>query len=394
MKFNKIFALILCIACFATMLVGCAEVDDNQFWIDKYKEMGKGQPEVIETVNLDFYIIKGEGMSEDKDVTKTVQDKINQYLSGKYYTNLNIKYISEADYTATINGFTEETSGIVLINSADTMDLLSGKLVDLYSFIHGDQYKAEGFGQLNKQISTSLMNAAIVEERGVEKLFCVPNNHVIGSYELIVVNKALAFEAGYPYSESGFAALNSWEATADLRIAAGLVGDEFSNVDYKDFDPESGAVVTKVVNAPYEAIEAIKDIEGMELVVNVAEYPAVDDAEVYSSAFAILNAAPKVYAADNTTVERVVDFDVYKLRAMQVIYAINTSVELRNLLQYGVENINYTLDASTQIVTLNSEKPYDMKLEYTGDVFKAYYSDSWTKKDSENGAFQNKDSEK
>ncbi len=391
MSKRKIFALILCIVCFATLLVSCTEDDDNQFWLDKYKEMNKGQPQVIETVDIDFYIIKGEGMSEDVSITKAVQDKINQSLNSKYHTNINIKYISESDYAATVNGFTEETSGIVLINSEDTMDVLSGKLVDLYPYILSDKYKAEGFGQLNKQISSTLMNAAIVEERGVDKLFCVPNNHIVGSYELIVIDKELAFEANYPYSETEFKALNTWEATEALRIKAGLVGDEFSNVDYKDYNPESGAVVTRIVNAPYEAISAIA---GHGFIVNVSKYPDADEAEVYSSAFAVLNAAPKVYAADNTTVEKVVDLDLYKIRAMQVIYAINTDANIRNLLLYGVENINYSIDSITQTVVPNNEKPYDMKLEYTGDVFKAYHSAKWTKEDYNNGLLQNKDSEK
>ena len=391
MSKRKIFALILCIFCFATLLVGCTEDDDNQFWLDKYKEMNKGQPEVIETVDIDFYIIKGEGMSEDNRITKAVQDKINQSLNAKYHTNVNIKYISESDYAATVNGFNDETSGIVLINSEETMDVLNGKLADLYPYIHGDGYKAEGFGQLNMQISSSLMNAAIVEERGTEKLFCVPNNHVIGCYELIVIDKQLAFNAGYPYSETEFKSLNTWESTEDLRIKANLIGDEFSNIDYKDYNPTSGAVVTRVVNAPYTAIAAI---EKQGFVVNVSKYPEADSAEVYSSAFAVLNAAPKVYADDNTTVEKTVALDTYKLRAMQVIFAINTDENIRNLLLYGVENINYTIDSVTKTVIPNSEKPYDMKLEYTGDVFKALYSDKWTKDDYNNGILQNKDSEK
>ena len=61
---------------------------------------------------------------------------------------------------------------------------------------------------------------------------------------------------------------------------------------------------------------------------------------------------------------------------------------------YGVENINYSIDSITQTVVPNADKPYDMKLEYTGDVFKALYSEKWTKEDYDNGLLQNKDSEK
>lgn len=383
MNIKKLVALLLCVISFSTLLVSCKEKDETQLWLDKYKEMGKGQPQVIETVNIDFYIIKGDEMSSDTNITKTVQDKINQYLYATYHTNINIVYVSESDYAATVNGFTSETSGIVLINSEATMDALKGKLADLYPFIHADEYKSQKYGQLNKQISTSLMNAAIVNEKGVEKLYCIPNNHVIGSYEYIVVNKALVGNLGIPYSNSQFAEMTTWESTEDIRAAAeeklGYSSADYELVDYADYNPNSGAVVTRVVNAPYEAKAAM---ESDNVVVNIAKYPEANDAEVYSSAFAVLGAAPGS-----------VDFDLYKERAMQVIYEVNANVEIRNLLQYGVENVNYYRDQEG-VVHPHVEKRYDMNLIYTGDVFKAYFSQDWTAADKLNGELQNKDSEK
>lgn len=383
MNIKKLVALLLCVISFSTLLVSCKEKDETQLWLDKYKEMGKGQPQVVETVNIDFYIIKGDEMSSDPNITKTVQDKINQYLYATYHTNVNIVYVSAADYAKTVNGFTSETSGIVLINSEATMEALKGKLVDLYPFIHADEYKSQKYGQLNKQISTSLMNAAIVSEKGGEKLYCIPNNHVIGSYEYIVVNKALVGSLGLPYSNSQFADMNTWESTEDIRAAAeeklGYLSADYEFVDYADYDPNSGAVVTKVVNAPYEAKDAM---ESDSVVVNVAKYPEANDAEVYSSAFAVLGAAPGS-----------VDLALYKERAMQVIYEINANVEIRNLLQYGVENVNYYRDQEGTVHP-HVEKRYDMNLLYTGDVFKAYFSQDWTAADKLNGELQNKDSDK
>ncbi len=383
MKIKKLLALLLCVISFSVVLVSCKEKDETQLWLDKYKEMGKGQPQVVETVEVDFYIIKGDNMSEDPNITKTVQDKINQHLFATYHTNVNFVYISEADYAETINGFTSATSGIVLINSEDTMEALKGKLVDLYPFIHGDEYKSEKYGQLNKQISTSLMNAAIVNEKGVEKLYCIPNNHVIGSYEYIVINKAIVGSLGLPYSNSQFADMTTWESTEDIRAAAkdklGFSSESFETVEYDRYNPNSGAVVTRVVNAPYEA-KAL--MESDNVVVNVAKYPEANNAELCSSAFAVLNAAPES-----------VDLDLYKERAMQVIYEINANVEIRNLLQYGVENVNYYRDTEG-VVFPNEEKIYDMNLIYTGDVFKAYFSKDWTEADKLNGELQNKDSEK
>jgi len=383
MNIKKLVALLLCVISFSTLLVSCKEKDETQLWLDKYKEMGKGQPQVIETVNIDFYIIKGDEMSTDPNITKTVQDKINQYLFATYHTNINLVYISESDYAETVSGFTSATSGIVLINSEETMDSLKGKLVDLYPFIHADEYKSKKYGQLNKQITTSLMDAATINEQGVEKLYCIPNNHVIGSYEYIVINKELVGSIGLPYSNSQFADMTTWESTDDIRAAAktelGIISDNFASVEYDDYDYNSGAIVTRVINAPYEA-KAL--MESDNIVVNVSKYPEANNAEVCSSAFAVLSAAPTS-----------VDFDLYKERAMQVIYEVNANVEIRNLLQYGVENVNYYRDQEG-IVHPHVEKRYDMNLLYTGDIFQAYFSQKWTEADKLNGELQNKDSEK
>ena len=104
--------------------------------------------------------------------------------------------------------------------------------------------------------------------------------------------------------------MTTWESTDDIRAAAktelGIISDNFASVEYDDYDYNSGAIVTRVINAPYEA-KAL--MESDNIVVNVSKYPEANNAEVCSSAFAVLSAAPTS-----------VDFDLYKERAMQVIY--------------------------------------------------------------------------
>jgi len=70
-------------------------------------------------------------------------------------------------------------------------------------------------------------------------------------------------------------------------------------------------------------------------------------------------------------------------RAMEIVYAINTNLTVRNTLQYGVENTNFRLheDGSVEIINsgAGSNYTYNMNREYTGDVLKAYYLGSeWT----------------
>ena len=391
MKIKKILALLLCVVMFSFMLVGC-EVDETQYWLDWYKDNNIGQPVDVENVKIPLYIIEGDEMSADYNVKKTVNDKINQYLSDKYSTTVEIIYLNENkviegntvdEYADAIASFSASSTGIVLINSAEVMDQLSGKLVDLNPYLTSDEYASAGYGTLNKQITTSLIKAAKVVENGVEKMYCIPNNHIVGNYEYIVINKALA--KAQLYAESDLLAMNTWEMTEGLRAD---LGDSSTGegVDYTDFDPNNAAAVTRVVNAPYEAKA---EIENSGYIVNVAQYPVADDDEVYSSAFAVLKGRPLKVGSENVLVE----YDVYAERAMQVIYEINTNEIVRNLLQYGVENVNYSIDENG-LVRPSSEKRYDMNLLYTGDVFKALYSEDWTKEDAEYGKLQNKDSDK
>ncbi len=390
MKFKRIIALVLCVVSLSVMLIGCEE-DMTQYWLDYYKNENKGQPVDVPDVDIDLYIIKGDEMSDDTYITKTVQDKINQYLYETYSTKLNIKYLSAADYASEIDKFTSETSGIVLVDSPETMEKLSGKLVDLDPYLTSDSYASKGYGKLNTQIAISLLDAARVTENGVEKLYCIPNNHVIGSYEYIVIDKAIA--ANLLYANSTLQNMTSWELTADLRdyavanydFADGVI-PAIAEVDYANYDPNSGAVVTRVVNAPYEAKAAI---EAENMIVNIAKYPVADKNEAYSSAFAVLEGTP----VDPEDTTKKVAFDLYSERAMQVIYEINSNSTIRNLLQYGVENVNYHLDENN-IVVPNAEKRYDMNILYTGDIFKALYNDNWTAEDATFGKLQNKDSDK
>ncbi len=58
-------------------------------------------------------------------------------------------------------------------------------------------------------------------------------------------------------------------------------------------------------------------------------------------------------------------------RVMEVITLLNTSSEIRNLLQYGIKNVNYELDEETGALRrMNNE--YMMDIYKTGNVYMAY----------------------
>ncbi len=83
--------------------------------------------------------------------------------------------------------------------------------------------------------------------------------------------------------------------------------------------------------------------------------PRVTDEEVFGNMFSVGS------------------FTVDPERCMEVIAYINTNVEFRNLLQYGIEGVNYTWDEETHTyVTMTEDNVYVMDVEKTGNVFIAY----------------------
>ena len=107
--------------------------------------------------------------------------------------------------------------------------------------------------------------------------------------------------------------------------------------------------------------------DGREYYVVIAEYPEATEEELYGNMFA-------VYANSS-----------HLSRAMKVITYLNTNQELRDLLQYGIENQHYERNDDGTIKLLSNENfgIYRMDLEKTGNCFIATPSeelgaDAWT----------------
>lgn len=107
--------------------------------------------------------------------------------------------------------------------------------------------------------------------------------------------------------------------------------------------------------------------DGKEYYVVIAEYPEATEEELYGNMYA-------VYANSN-----------HLSRAMKVITYLNTNQELRDLLQYGIENQHYERNDDGTVKLLSNEKfgIYRMDLEKTGNCFIAspteeLGADAWT----------------
>ncbi len=108
--------------------------------------------------------------------------------------------------------------------------------------------------------------------------------------------------------------------------------------------------------------------DGRAYYVVVAEYPMATEDELYGNMYAVYANSPNLS------------------RAMKVITYLNTNKEMRDLLQYGVEDIHYERN-DNGTVTLLSDNPdygtYRMKMERTGNCFiatpeESMGPDAWT----------------
>ncbi len=293
--------------------------------------------------------------------------------------------------------------------------------------------------QLSYFVNNTLLDS--VKYYGVT--YAVPNNHTIGEYVYLAVDTALAssynylpeafssslysqatydflnlvYESGnedvYPlYCDDGVEleklhywnfALNGDSFTLDpdtFSLFGGFYGDTTaqgdritmgnlldndvyrSNLEKKVYyettenflapDAEAKAAM-RVVKGGWE-MRAELEAEGYSVL--TIEVPRATDEDVYGSMFAI---------GANTSDSS---------RAMEIVTYMNTDARIRNLLQYGVEGTNYTLetDAETGKVWAKetSANVYKMDINKTGNLFIAHPNSAEAIKEWEFGKEQNR----
>ena len=350
---KKLLCLALCLVLSLFALVSCGP-DEIGGDLDKYPPVDTEIPEV--TLNL--YIIVGDGTVDNAKTT--VSRMILQHTRTTYSTLLNVHYVSEAEYAekalAAVNSTDANAANIVLVNSSELMYSLkdTGKLLALDSYL-----ATKDFGKLNVSIPSVLMNAAKIDNA----LYAIPNNHVIGEYKYLVIDKEKVHqELKVPMNELLSLNVDNYDAaTLDAKIA---------ELNAK-IGADAALYVDSAVTGPY-ALKA--ELEKQGKVCNVIGYPVATPDIAFASAFAIVNKD-----------------ELSNTRAMQIVYALNADAELRNLLQYGVSGTNYEYIDNNVVLTTSADNIYRMNLIYTGDIFLARNCAEigWTPAAMESGKSQN-----
>ncbi len=259
---------------------------------------------------------------------------------------------------------------------------------------------------LKSYIYTDFLDAAT--SIGGGEIFAIPNNHPVGNYKYLLVNKDLAEEMGY--NERDLATLRNCQPFVE-RVAAeypdvtpvygdiearymqywsGNPSDEFSvlasyvsgstmmeDVEIENVFSISDFTLPVYLSKLYEEkgyinndIDPTEDEFGMGIVestpaeieeyeddyyVNIYEYPQGTLDEYCSSMFAV-SAYTKSAA-----------------RAMEIITYINTEEDsLRTILQYGVENEHWKYDESNPHMIVKKNDGYNMDLYETGNIYMTY----------------------
>ena len=427
------------------------------------------------TTTLNMWVIADDEM--DPEQASAVNAAINKITKSKFKTQLNIKYVSEAEYYAKIeaafadtekaiqeekeakkNGTyvaPEEPENETVLNEYGIPELKypTAKDYQVDILFLGDYQKYCEYADREWLVSldTHLEDSALKLSYYVNGIFteatkyngltyAIPNNQGIGEYTYLLADEKLVNsyavnvddlfassiysaefrsfldeiyqgnagkpdgEKVYPiYSSDGKISLglvNYWNFDVDASGNSFVLhpddfslygslynngnnrGDRvgFANVlsdrnymqrlavqtyynttaDYITSDAEANAAF-RIVKGGWEKL---KEYEEQGYKVLVMESPRATDDTVYDSMFAV-----GAHTADEG-------------RAMEIITYLNTNAQLRNLLQYGIEGVNYTLDTvrvgsgedsvEYSYVSPTEENGYHMDLEKTGNVFLAH----------------------
>lgn len=124
--------------------------------------------------------------------------------------------------------------------------------------------------------------------------------------------------------------------------------DEYKKAGYFDGDADKNGYAVKVINGD-ASLSSIYSEDDSQYYIKVIQNPFVLREAIFDGMFAVTS-----YTSD-------------KERSMEIIEAINTDAQVKNLLQYGIEGTNYIVNEDDTVTRLNSD--YMMDNALTGNVY-------------------------
>lgn len=237
--------------------------------------------------------------------------------------------------------------------------------------------------------------------------YAIPNNHMIGEYKLLLVNKRMA-DTYYYDSETLNTLIKCKGFIEDMAVTEPNVTPLLSNVDpvamkYWSTDGSFSLLASSIANTATEStktppknvfsIKTFTDTIGMmkemqekgyiadnpdaveEFAVGVVTGDASLFAKYEEDYYITIYEKPKATSEDIfSSMFAVSSYTKNLSRAMEIITYINTDTTLRTILQYGVEGVNYEIDKDTGYLNILTDT-YNVNLNDTGNVYMTYPGD-------------------
>lgn len=225
-----------------------------------------------------------------------------------------------------------------------TYILVNKELADKYDFNIGT---FSGYSDISSFLSEVKANescvpfASVPEALGIFKLF--GDDVALGTY-FDPINGYVKGDS--TTAQSSFKVENLFELpqyTDHLKLM-----EEYKKAGYFDGDADKDGFAVKVVTGD-ASIQNIYDNDESDYYVKVIQNPFVLREAIFDGMFAVTS-----YTSN-------------KDRAMEILEAINTDSQVKNLLQYGIEGVNYTVNEDDTVTRLNSD--YMMDNALTGNVY-------------------------
>ncbi len=433
---KRIVSLMLCLLMLVPMFASCSSEEPVETI----------ETTVREAVTLGMYVITENETTAE--AAQAVEDAIKSLVKSKYTTNLEIEFLTEAEYYSTVEARLAKmesgaeasleteaetdtgagtatdkeavTTAATIVNEYGVTELkypdLGANQIDIIMIADYDKYLEYADKGWLYNLDDTIKNAskkltdyiypAILESAKINgTYYAVPNNKAVSSEgTYMIVDKALAKEfeldASKVDSIYDLKSFFAWvkENKADVTPIAGNY--DALDVAYMNVDCASRAFTEEFSLVGKYGSDTVADAESLfanenykKDLLSMAEmkfagYFGDANAESFAAAIKTGDALSMAEYSENYEIIALDSvygeaselcssmFAVSKFtnnfdRVMEVITLLNTDEELRNLLQYGIEEINYELDEETgALIRLNND--YMMDIYKTGNVYMAY----------------------
>lgn len=286
--------------------------------------------------------------------------------------------------------------------------------------------------KLKDYIYPSFLKAAALSG----KTYAIPNNNVIGEYTFLLLNKKLIDT--YSYSASDIMSMG--DAMPFINDVMANNKDEYDPIAYDSYkgailthywsiDPEEIAVNSSEfslvgssysIDATYGTVlsfaslftrtaytDQLKTLKYLQ----TNGYYAAEDSEKDFAVSMVKGGADVIEKYSDEYYVNIIDYPratneilyanmlgvssfslVETSRLMEIITYLNTNSDLRNLLQYGVENVHYVVNEDGKTITRVDDCGYIMDINKTGNVFMAYPEEGMSADVWKYAKIQNQDS--